>query len=304
MEVRSSQKTELDSEVKKGRRSKRSASAEATGALIGAAEGTSSATSISEEELFADIVKREVKRTKTSDEFTTFETLVANHVKERTRDDGFINWEKVGKGALRGAVKKELLTREEAQQIYSRSFAAAQLDSDSDTLLDSIGSSKATMQSDQALNKSQVTLEKLIAGTQTLTIRDLKERSDSKTSAYEEEVAGGSTGVRSADTLTPNGTSFDGGTGFLFKPVSDTQGKLVVLTPEQLTGKVAGISLFDSSGKLVEKGLFSGVGNGEREHFRFTKAGSSYPDGLTVQVALKGGGSKSWYIPDPSLRYD
>ena len=95
-----------------------------------------------------------------------------------------------------------------------------------------------------------------------------------------------------------------GSSGFLFKPVSDSNGKLVVLAPSELTGNVESIVLKDSTGSVLDEGVFSGVGNGEREHFRFSKAGGDYPDNLVVEIRLKDGSVKTFDIADPSQRVE
>lgn len=94
----------------------------------------------------------------------------------------------------------------------------------------------------------------------------------------------------------------DGNEGFLWKPVSETTGKLVVLLPSSLTGKISSVKLVKDS--LDETGRLSSVANGNREHYRFEKAGSGYPDKTKVVVSLKAGCTISYTIPDTSERWD
>jgi hypothetical protein len=49
---------------------------------------------------------------------------------------------------------------------------------------------------------------------------------------------------------------------------------------------VKGVTLVGPNGEVLEKGRYTGNGNGGRDHFRFSKSGGRYPDGLTVQVTL------------------
>jgi len=65
---------------------------------------------------------------------------------------------------------------------------------------------------------------------------------------------------------------------FLFKPVSE-KGSLVVLTPTALKGKIAGVEIIDSNGKVLESGNYTGQGNGDRGHFRFRNKGNAYAGG-------------------------
>ena len=91
--------------------------------------------------------------------------------------------------------------------------------------------------------------------------------------------------------------------GFLWKPVAEKDGKLVVLVPSKLTGKVKSVKITDKNGTLIANGKYSGVGNGDREHFRFPKAGESYPDGLRVVIELKDGSTRYVTIKETSKRY-
>lgn len=90
--------------------------------------------------------------------------------------------------------------------------------------------------------------------------------------------------------------------GFLFKPVSDSTGKVAILMPPSLTGKVKSVSIKSSDG--IESGAYGGVGNGFREHFRFRRPGSSYSPDLSILVTLRDGTIHTVRIPDPGLRYE
>lgn len=106
------------------------------------------------------------------------------------------------------------------------------------------------------------------------------------------------------NTLSPT-VSVEGISGFLWKPVSDSDGKLAILLPSSLTGVAASVSLIDqTSGKVVERGRFTGVGNGDRAHFRFNKAGGAYPDGILVKITLDDGSSKLLSIGETAVRVE
>jgi hypothetical protein len=100
------------------------------------------------------------------------------------------------------------------------------------------------------------------------------------------------------------GKAADGPSGFLWKPASDSDGKLVVLTPEGLTGKIESVVLKDESGRVIESGRSSGVANGDREHFRFRRAGGDYPPNVTVEIRMENGEIKRYRVEDPSRRVD
>jgi hypothetical protein len=93
--------------------------------------------------------------------------------------------------------------------------------------------------------------------------------------------------------------------GFLWKPVSDKNGDLVVLLPKRLTGKVQEVRVLSPDGKKnLGKGKYSGIGNGDREHFRFSKSGSGYPDGSIVYIKLEDGTTRHIKISDTSKRIE
>jgi hypothetical protein len=77
---------------------------------------------------------------------------------------------------------------------------------------------------------------------------------------------------------------------------------LVVLLPPQYTGRVSGQYVASPSGTPIETGSFSAVGNGGREHFRYSKPGGSYGNGCLAVANLKAGGAVHWPIPNASAR--
>lgn len=109
----------------------------------------------------------------------------------------------------------------------------------------------------------------------------------------------------SVEILSPN----DGGfTGFLWKPISEGDGKLVVLLPQSLTGHVvsANIHSTDSIAEdtIIEVGRFTGdIHNGGRPHFRFNQSGAGYGKNIWV-VARTKNKNFAWFIADGSQRWD
>lgn len=103
---------------------------------------------------------------------------------------------------------------------------------------------------------------------------------------------------------TPKRTTLAKSNGeFLWKPKSDKDGKLAILLPKALTGKVKEVQVMSPGGtKVLGKGTASGVGNGEREHFRFSKAGNEFPDGALVVITLKDGSQRTVTIKETSDR--
>jgi hypothetical protein len=90
---------------------------------------------------------------------------------------------------------------------------------------------------------------------------------------------------------------------FLWKPVSESDGKLAIVLPKELTGKVKEVRVLSPDGKKsLAKGRFSGVANGDREHYRFSKPGAQYPDGAIVIITLENGSKRYVKIKDSSAR--
>lgn len=93
---------------------------------------------------------------------------------------------------------------------------------------------------------------------------------------------------------------FDGPNGFLWKPVSDSNGNAVVLFPSNLRARKA---KFVKNGVVIEKPYYSGNGNGGRDHFRSRNSPSFFPENFTV-MATAAGSIHCWLIEDPTLRVD
>lgn len=92
-----------------------------------------------------------------------------------------------------------------------------------------------------------------------------------------------------------------GGSGFVWKPRSESNGRLVVLLPSSFAGKVSGASIQRGS-ERVESGVFVGNTNGNRPTFRFSQWGGAYGNDLTVVATLSGGGRATWSIPNGARR--
>lgn len=93
------------------------------------------------------------------------------------------------------------------------------------------------------------------------------------------------------------------GGGFIWKPVSEGDGKLVVLLPSSYRKQVADCYIADKNGKLIESGRFTGdTHNGARPHYRFSMRGSGYGNDIYVVAELRSGQRNHWYIPRGASR--
>jgi hypothetical protein len=274
-------------------------------AFLAKSLGKSGSDTTNEESLFASLVHQGIADRKETSSLEKFEARMEKHTRILERKAGYTSDEKAAKFALRDLVRGKMISKEEATKLYSKAFAGAQLDSDANSLSDGVGGNGAEA-SAKVVDVMKSLETKMLAFTtsdSSLTLRNLGEGSTRSGFDTAEAFAALATGG-SASGATTGGSPVDGANGFLFKPRSDTQGKLVVLLPATLTGKISGVVLKDASGNEIESGRSGGVGNGEREHFRYNQPGGQYPANLTVEVRLKGGEVKSYSIPDPSKRYD
>lgn len=90
---------------------------------------------------------------------------------------------------------------------------------------------------------------------------------------------------------------------FLWKPVSEADGKLVVLCPAGLSGKVVSVEILSPDEKnVLEKGRYTGTGNGGREHYRFKTPGRRFPSGSLVRISTENGSATLIKIKRPGRR--
>ena len=245
------------------------------------------ANNVSEEDLFAALVQERIKATKGEEAATQFAQYLSDAKSAVARPDGFVSMEDATKLALQKFRTDQKVTAAEADKIYSESFAAAQLDSNTDALFDNRGGANdptiAVDTLEKALLAARVKIEEIDAGTATVKDRSVDEASWSK----------GQSG------LTPGAT---GSAGFLYKPISARDGKMAVLLPPALSGKGATVSIVGPDGQVLETGKTSGISEGTREKFSFSKPGSGYPNGSSIQAILATGEIVTYLIKNTSAR--
>ena len=89
-------------------------------------------------------------------------------------------------------------------------------------------------------------------------------------------------------------TTFES-SGFLWKPISEGDKKLVILLPGSLRGNVDRCTISGSFGD--ENGRFTGDdSNGNRPHFRFSRPGAGYGTNITVKAFSGGSLRGTWII--------
>lgn len=255
---------------------------------------------VSEEELFASIVGDKVAEESGTQDFTT----LFNAALSRTSNGrAGVGHEDAAKEALRELVGSGSLAETTAQKIYSESFAAAQLDSDTSKLYDGFGGANdptvALASLADALRTAETQLTAFDAGEVTAPLRHFDDPSNSTQNVVASLL----------ETLNSSEHDSEHDSGpisetFLYKPISDSDGNIAILTPASLTGRVEEVILRDKNGTELEKGRYGGNGNGGREHFRFQEPGSAYRSPLTVEIRLDSGSLESYQIIKPNERFE
>ena len=270
---------------------------------------------VSEEELFAAIVDQRLNA-ENPEASTFFREQKAALMTSMAKPDGYVSHEDVAVQALRATVAANKIDMATAEEINGQAFQAAQLDTTLDSLYDDRGGGDdptiAVAEMDSALGISRTMIEAFDAGTQTAVSRSLDTPINVKPAAPggAAGAGGSSSGVTGSGGPVPTGAqpASDGGEGFLWKPESDSNGKLVVLLPSEFANAVDRVEIHSdlpptSATKLAE-GKFSSIGNGDRPHYRFDKEGGEYGDNVHVVVFNSDGTTTTYDIDNGSERID
>lgn len=96
--------------------------------------------------------------------------------------------------------------------------------------------------------------------------------------------------------------------GFLWKPIGDGGRPLVVLLPSDFTFNTTKRMSILHKGAVVETSSRAHNGavmpNGNREHYRFSKRGESYPSPMDVQIQTTSGVTWNWRVVNTAARND
>jgi len=248
---------------------------------------------INEEQLFSAIIAQRLESLKGKDAVTAYQDAFEKHLSAMKYPSGYEPVEDAARAALNDLSEDGVLSLEEAESVHAQSFQAAQLDNNHDVLYDSLGSTTAVTMVEIALQSSSEALAGFDSGDKNAGRMSLKYMQDSGSSiAGVSSVEGGQT-VNAAI-----------GSGFLFKPVSEGDGNLVVLLPSSMSGQVAGVTIKDSSGQVLDQGTGLGDYDDGRPLFRFHSPGGGYPSNITVSALMSDGEEYNYSIPAPSQRYE
>ena len=254
---------------------------------------------VSEEELFAGLIGQRVAA-KDSAAGELFSTELAKLRSTMARSDGYVPVEDCANQALKNVVAAGSLTNEDAEKIKGEAFMAAQIDSNTDALYDDRGSANdptiAVSKMEAALLSMRTILDQIDSGELECESRSL------------DSGATGSTSSTSSGVAATGSQQLDGGGGFLWKPVSESTGKLAVILPESFSGNVDRIEIHTAlpatdENKLASVDYTKDYEDG-RPLFRFDKSGAEYGDNVYVVAYNNDGSTANWEISDGSERND
>ena len=292
-------------------------------------QGVSLSRRVNEDELYPAVLHAKLALDR-PDLAAKFEQQLPEMVKtfsEQTSDNVFF---KSSDRIMRQFLRDDEINREEYRAFRDFAFGVSQLDSNRGRL--SIARAKdQTNPNDTPLREVGTALEKIVANAPAnqseieafrayqAELSKIKWREQHKASKSSESgvsssavsapassaSASGSSAVsRSASTSTGSVQSTGISQGFLWKPISDSDGNLAILLPAFMTGLVAGLEIIGPDGKPIAVGRDGGVGNGDRMHFRFNQPGGSFPPGCQVLIHMKDGTAKSIKIDNPGSRIE
>jgi hypothetical protein len=248
---------------------------------------------INEEQLFSAVVAERIESLKGGQALDSYKASLEEHLAAMKHSNGYVPVEDASRGALNDMVDQGILSLEEAESIHAQAFQAAQLDENHSALYDSLGSTTAVAMIELALKSSSEMLAVFDSGEKDAGKMSLDYQQDSRVAMSSTERVGAG-----------NSTTAAIGGGFLFKPVSEGDGNLVVLLPSSMSGDVARVTILDSNGQILDKGRSFGDYDDGRPLFRFPSPGSAYPANITVSTLMLDGEIRDYNIPTPSQRHE
>ena len=205
------------------------------------------------------------------------------------KNHGDLNLFKIADRLMRQYTREKLISQETYRKIRDDAFGKSQLDSNR-TLLSSVRAADA--KSGDTPVRALSTFYRKIEENPAASAEEIAQFRASEAAIsvekWREKRRSAATHAATIDASNKTEISSAIPNGFLWKPQSDSDGKLVVLLPASLnTDTVASLTIRDSkTGEILETGRFAGVGNGSRLHFRFSKSGENFPDGAVVEISL------------------
>ena len=269
-------------------------------------------TQISEEELFSAIIEQRLF-TKGADLSEAFRKSRDEFSSSLRKPDGFIPSEEVALRSLEKICRDGVISEKDAEKISGEAFAAAQLDGDTTTLYDSRGGPQdatiAVAATNEAIAKAKSAIEIVTKDASKVTPRPISSLATGTPgiTPLADESSSIPPNDNSASSNVSGGRKLDGAGGFLWKPVSESDGKLAVLLPEELAGNISKVEVYSQmpadSSSLVDTSRYGGSHEG-RPIFRFHKSGATMGDNVYLVVTKDDNSKVWWQIADGSIRND
>ena len=267
--------------------------------------GKSGQEPVNEEELFSALISERLNEID-QEASLFYDQKVKELSGTMSRSDGYVPIEDVAKAALRETVAAGNVTTEQAEKLHAEAFAGAQLDDNAMNLYDGRGDTSATGSMEEAMFKVQAVLDQVAAGTLVLDPRPLDVMSNIGTTPGTEMSGGlggleGELGRELAGAEGAEGLEAESEEGsekqvrFTWKHEA-SDGNLAILLPTKLNGQIAGVSLYDKEGNLLEKGDYSKQTGDSRAVFRFNDAGGEYGKDVDAVVYLDNGQTLTYHV--------
>jgi hypothetical protein len=237
---------------------------------------------VTEEQLFGASVADRIQSSVGDQAVDQFQIVFRQEKAKLRAETGQRSVEQAALNAMQTLTDSGMLTESERDKVYNQAFKMAQFDDDDTSLEDGKEPGKAVTSRSDAI---------ALADQMALTVSDVDDQRPFSTEATSVEVEAAY--IKDVDMK-----------GFLWKPVSESDGKLVTLMPRSLTGKVQQVNVLDGSGNVLDTGRFAGNANEGRDHFRFNVVGSSLGAGIYLELTLDTGELVKIDIPDPAQRLE
>lgn len=251
---------------------------------------------VTEEQLFGAAVAERLSHHTSEETAASFEKAFRQE-KARLREiKGERSVEEAALNALQQLTETGEVLESVRNKVYNQAFRMAQIDGDSNSLENAKAAEKAFTSREEAVELANDRTFLFVATVDPETGEDSEQVEDTI------EWTGAPTSSKASSVPTAEQQGIDL-RGFLWKPISESDGNLVVLMPSHMAGEIKSLKLRDSSGAELEEGRFSGNANGGRDHFRFLLPGRDYGD-ATLHVALRTGELFTILIDNPGSRYE
>ncbi len=247
------------------------------------AEDLSGGMRINEEELYSAIIHQQLKE-KNPTAALAFETALPEQIaKIKTNKNSTLVFKATDR-VMRAFVRSKQISHDLYRQTRDYAFG--------DTPLRAIST---------ALNKFS---ENSPALAEEISAYRAREAAISRAKWKERRQAASS--ANSSDNAIAQNTSSSSNdipSGFLWKPNSEKDNRLVILLPSTMTSSAKKVAILSPDGnKVLENGNFAGIGNGGRQHYRFSKAGGNYPAGAQVSITFDDGTKRTVLISNTANR--